>query len=89
MLMGEAVDEAMAQRLGRLADACRREDGSDIPLGEQLREAAALIRAQAVENERLREALWDAEKAMDDSPEMRGTPAHDDIRTALGGNNDR
>lgn len=36
----------LADDLVRIADACRREDGTDIPLGETLREAAQLIAAQ-------------------------------------------
>lgn len=36
----------LADDLVRIANACRREDGSDIPLGETLRDAAQLIVAQ-------------------------------------------
>ena len=36
----------LADDLVRIADACRREDGTDIPLGETLRDAAQLIVAQ-------------------------------------------
>ncbi len=43
--MGDIVE-----RLTRIADASRREDGTDIPLGEQCREAASEIK-------RLRAAL--------------------------------
>ena len=46
--MTEAPD--IVERLIKIADASRREDGTDIPLGEHLREAAAEI-------ERLRAAL--------------------------------
>ena len=37
-----------------IADASRRQDGSDIPLGQQLREAASRISQQDAEIERLR-----------------------------------
>lgn len=41
----------------RIADAARRPDGSDIPLGEQCREAADEITRLCAEVERLRAAL--------------------------------
>ena len=40
------VSVRLADDLVRIADACRREDGTDIPLGETLRDAAQLIAAQ-------------------------------------------
>lgn len=50
--------------LERIADASRRADGSDIPLGAQCREAAAALRAAAAEIERLMKALSDERSAV-------------------------
>lgn len=47
----------LTRNLVAIADASRRDNGTDIPLGEQLRQAAARIEALEAENARLREAL--------------------------------
>lgn len=47
------MGEDVAVLLTRIADAARREDGSDIPLGEQCRAAAAEIMRLRAEVERL------------------------------------
>jgi len=47
----------LVEHLVSIADACRRADGSDIPLGQQVRQAAATITAQAAEIARLRGLL--------------------------------
>jgi hypothetical protein len=53
----------LVERLVGIADASRRRDGSDIPLGEYIREAAARIAELEAENQRLRnraqaEGFW-------------------------------
>jgi len=54
----EGRREAIAQKLISIADASRRNDGSDIPLGETLREAAqALSAPPTVQGNEVREAL--------------------------------
>lgn len=50
------MTDTLVGRLIRIADASRREDGTDIPLGEQCREAAAEI-------ERLTRELAEAQRA--------------------------
>lgn len=66
----------IAEKMRRIADAARRADGTDTPLGEQCREAADAIerltrgRDEArAENERLREALAPFAKAGELFPE--------------------
>lgn len=55
----------VADDLNRIADACRRGDGSEIPLGETLRDAARLIIAQRAA---LSEIQNFASAAEDDDP---------------------
>ncbi|MDW9528117.1 hypothetical protein RWE87_05150 [Sinorhizobium meliloti] len=49
---------SLVERLRKIADASRREDGSDIPLGEE-------VRAAADELDRLRRELEEARKALE------------------------
>lgn len=48
---------SIVERLTRIADASRRDDGSDIPLGEQCREAATIISELQAERDRLNKEL--------------------------------
>lgn len=50
------MTDTLVGRLIRIADASRREDGTDIPLGEQCREAAAEIERLTQERDELRAA---------------------------------
>ena len=52
----ERVDR-IARNLVGIAQASQRADGTDIPLGQQVRKAAALIEAQAAEIRSLREQV--------------------------------
>ncbi len=67
---GEGVEAVVVRQLRRIADASRRTDGSDIPLGQQCREAAALIEAQqaaiAAAQEREKKLREAALQALDD-----------------------
>lgn len=49
--------ERLEDNLVKIADAARRIDGTDIPLGEKCRQAAALIRSQQEEIAALREII--------------------------------
>lgn len=50
----------IARNLVGIAQASKRADGTDIPLGQQVREAAALIEAQEAEIRSLREQVEQA-----------------------------
>lgn len=51
----DALVARQIKNLRLIADASRREDGSDIPLGQEVRQAADTIERQAAEIDRLRE----------------------------------
>lgn len=51
----------LVANLTAIADASRRQDGSDIPLGQQLREAASRISQQDAELDRMRRELANKE----------------------------
>jgi hypothetical protein len=58
----------IVRKLTGIADASRRADGSDIPLGEQCREAAATISALVAERDDAREAF----RRLDDKAQKQG-----------------
>lgn len=64
-LYSDKLGVKLADDLVRIADACRREDGTDIPLGDTLRDAAHLIAAQRAA---LAEIQDFASAAEDDDP---------------------
>jgi len=69
-------ESGIVERLVRIADASRRADGSDIPLGEQCREAATLIaELQAADRDHL-SATRGMEKRLNDEIEKLRASLH-------------
>jgi hypothetical protein len=60
--------DRIARNLVGIAQASQRADGTDIPLGRQVREAAALIEAQTAEIRSLREQVARLQAIIDSRP---------------------